>query len=194
MANERDDRGKGQPQPQVQTVQPNGEVAALREMLDEQRKTTNALMAQMAAIMEKLASAPANAGPSPGATVEKMIAEDMLKQRQQQAWFDAEQKFVTTVKSDRRTQIEANKRYKDGAQLWRIQVGWCPPVIIRAQDKEHARGRYDLICGIQWVRRDDNNPSRTDYNYTNVTDDPAARQEAGMTREGALELAARAAA
>jgi len=166
------------------------ELDQLRQQVQLQSQlnaTLSEQLAQLKALVEQSLSkasvatptlAAAAAGGTSGALVEKMLMEDLLKQRKQREQTEEDQNFHI-LPGDLRTQIVANQRFPDGKKLWAVQVGWCPRVVVKADDKLMAKARYDVICGIQYVREDNTSEktlARTTYVYADVTDDRIAQQ------------------
>lgn len=82
--------------------------------------------------------------------------------------------FLESTQS--RTQWEANKLNPEGKRLYKVQVGWCPEVIVRANDDITAKAYYDRICGIRGVSTNHGDPTKTTYTIVEVTNDPEAQK------------------
>jgi len=85
--------------------------------------------------------------------------------------------------TEQRSQWEANKVNPDGKRLFRVSLGWCPELVVRANDEVSARAYYDKICGISGVRPNHAKPETTTYVIADVTDDPASQAKAGSKYE-----------
>jgi len=75
-----------------------------------------------------------------------------------------------------RTQWEANKLNPDGKRLFEVCVGWCPKIVIRANDDTMAKAYYDKVCGIRGVQSNSAKPEKTTYSIVDVTDKPEAQK------------------
>jgi hypothetical protein len=75
-----------------------------------------------------------------------------------------------------RSQWEANRRFTEGKRLFKISVGWCPELVIRADNPIAAKAYYDEICGIRGVSTNHAKPESTTYKNEDVTSDPSAQQ------------------
>lgn len=79
------------------------------------------------------------------------------------------------VSCQMRTQYKANETYTEGKFLYKVQVSWCPEIIIRADRPEAAKGLYDKLCGIQSVSPIHAKPGSAEYKILDVTADPEAQ-------------------
>lgn len=79
-------------------------------------------------------------------------------------------------KAKDRSQWEANKLNPDGKRLFKVSVGWCPELVMRANDSVTAKAYYDQACGINSVTMNANKPESTTYAIADVTDDPWAQK------------------
>lgn len=75
-----------------------------------------------------------------------------------------------------RTQWEANKLNPDAKRLFKVSVGWCPEIILRANDDVMAKAYYDKVCGIRAVKPDLGRPETTTYSIVEVTNDAEAQK------------------
>ena len=83
----------------------------------------------------------------------------------------------------RRSQMEANKMFPEGKKLFRTRLGVggagdAPELIIRCDDERDVKGRYQLICGITQIRKEDKHPEWSTWTIVDVTNDPTAQQAA----------------
>lgn len=83
-----------------------------------------------------------------------------------------------------RTQAAANKLNPEVKTLFRVSVGWCPEIIVRAQDADIAKTRYNKLCGINWVNPlHAKPPGATDYKIVDVTSDPSSQEIVNGTKQ-----------
>lgn len=84
--------------------------------------------------------------------------------------------FMTTAQQ--RTQWAANRINLDlpNPKLFKVQVGWCPEIVLRAKDDISAVAYYNRLCGIRGVETNHKKPESTTYAITDVTSDPEAQK------------------
>lgn len=78
--------------------------------------------------------------------------------------------------TEKRTQWAANQMNLKGERIWKIRLGWCPEVILRADNEMIAQAYYNKICGIRGVQTNYKDAKQTTYQIVDVTNDPAAQQ------------------
>ncbi len=139
---------------------------------DDQQATIDAMKAQIdkleAILMATIRSQPA-------------VSPDTIWARQhekEQAIKDDLDRLAAhfTESCQSRTQWEANKLNQNGKRLFKVSVGWCPEIIMRADDDVMAKAYYDKVCGIRAVKPDLGRPEMTTYNMVDVTNDPEAQK------------------
>jgi hypothetical protein len=168
---------------------PSGVPAEAWDIIQRQQKQIDDLKTL---IIERLTSAfdrpAANAPQMTNAqtTVEKMVLDDMLKRKSRDDKLEFDKRYHS-LSCECRSQIEANRRFKEGSQLWRVGIGWSPDVIVRGHDRAHCVARYNELCGIISVKPDERHPEWTTYRAVNVTNDPESRRRAQLNSDEAVE-------
>jgi hypothetical protein len=155
-------------------------------VMQQQQKQIDELKTLIIEKLTVLATQPQQQHTPQQTAVEKMLLDQMLKKKADDEKFESEKKYIS-FPCDIRSQVNANRAYKDGDKLFKIGVGWSPDVIIRGQDRIHCQGRYNELCGILGVKKDEKHPDWTTYRIADVTNDPEARRLANITRDGLIE-------
>jgi hypothetical protein len=145
----------------AQTSDSSDEVASLKAQVDRLE----------AMLMATIRSQP----PVDAITPDTLWARQHLKEQKIKADLDEHAaRFQHTCQE--RTQWAANKLNPEATKLFKISVGWCPEIIMRANDVVMAKAYYNQLCGIISVAVNHNNPKMTDYNIVEVTNDPKAQE------------------
>lgn len=100
------------------------------------------------------------------------------KEHQKEAAIKAELDRLAESFADscqKRTQCEANKLNPEFKKLYKVSVGWCPEIVLRANDQTMAKAYYDKLCGIISVNTL-HVKKGTEYKIIDVTSDPAAHE------------------
>lgn len=171
MANENENKGKPSIQNQNRGNQSDQGDADLRALVEKQAKQIEELRDILMATIRTQSAVTPDSVWAKQHEKEMKIKEELDRLA---AYHEMDAK--------RRTQYEANKLNQDGKKLFKISVGWCPEVVIRANDQVAAKGYYDKVCHILAV-----NPihgqGKNEYKIIDVTDDPEAKKLAGMVWE-----------
>jgi hypothetical protein len=158
---------------------PESEKADMLAIIETQGKQIEELRAILMAAIQT----------QPKISPDTLWAQQHQKEMAIKAKLDEQASYFQQSCKDR-TQWQANKVNTEAKRLWKVQVGWCPELIMHANDKTMAMAYYNQLCGIIAVQPNHNQPKLTTYVCVDVTDDPVSQAMAKTAPPAELTAAA----